>query len=320
MSVLVLVLTFGAAALVVAGIASVFADLYVKKHGRMRRRLEEEFHLKQAQTASKPPLFRDVLTAPMEIDPEVHEDLSWRERLRALVAQSGLPLTVRRLFLLMLGSGLICGLLGYLLTRSFWALPLVSLAASAAPFFYVLNKRNRRLNRLLGQLPDAFDLMARAIRAGQTISQGMLGVGEEFDDPLATEMSHCYEQMNLGLAPELALRDLAQRTGVLEVKVFVLALLIQKQTGGNLAELLEKLAHLIRERFRIQGKIRAFTAEGRFQAAVLLVLPPLVLVGLMLVSPKYMSVLLAKPGLLVAMLFCELLGALWIRKIVTFDF
>src|SRR5262249_57164429 len=122
-------------------------------------------------------------------------------------------------------------------------------------------------------LPDAFDLMARVIRAGQTMSQAIQSVADEFDQPLAGEFAYCYEQQNLGLSPEVALRDLARRTGLVEVKIFVLAMLVQQQTGGNLAELLDKLSGVVRERFRVPGKIKALTAEGRMQATVLLVLP-----------------------------------------------
>ena len=116
--------------------------------------------------------------------------------------------------------------------------------------------------------------MARVIRAGQTMSQALLAVADEFPPPIAGEFSYCYEQQNLGLSPETAFRDLARRTGLLEIKIFVLALLVQQQTGGNLAELLDKLSAIIRERYRIRGQIKTLTAEGRMQAMVLLALPP----------------------------------------------
>src|SRR5207245_8851808 len=151
----------------------------------------------------------------------------------------------------------------------------VGLLAAAICFLFVLMKRNARLQKIMSQLPDAFDLMARIIRAGQTMSQGLQAVADEFDQPIAGEFAYCYEQQNLGLSPEVALRDLAQRTGLLEIKIFVLALLVQQQSGGNLAEMLDKLAGIIRERFKLRGKIRALTAEGRLQAGVLLALPPL---------------------------------------------
>src|SRR5215831_2903505 len=107
------------------------------------------------------------------------------------------------------------------------------------------------------------------------MSQALQAVADEFDTPISTEFAYCYEQQNLGLSPEVAMRDLARRTGLLEIKIFVLALLVQQQTGGNLAELLEKLADIVRERFRMRAKIKALTAEGRLQAIILLALVPL---------------------------------------------
>src|SRR5439155_17515599 len=151
-----------------------------------------------------------------------------------------------------------------------------------------------------------FDLMGRIIRAGQTMAQGLQAVADEFDQPIAGEFAYCYEQQNLGLSPEVSLRDLARRTGLLEIKIFVLALLVQQQTGGNLAVLLEKLAGVVRERFRIRGKIKTLTAEGRLQAAVLLVLPPALFLIILLLNWSYGEVLLTHPYLLVGMVVAEL--------------
>jgi tight adherence protein B len=176
------------------------------------------------------------------------------------------------------------------------------------------------MNRLLTQLPDAFDLKSRCIRAGQTMSQALQAVTDEFDAPISAEFSLAFEQMNLGLPPEVAMRDLARRTGLLELKVFVLAMLIQTQTGGNLAEMLDKLSAIIRERSKIKGKLSALTAEGRLQAIILLALPPGLFLILLAINRPYAEVLLAHPILLVAIGVMELMGALWIRRIVNFDF
>jgi len=212
--------------------------------------------------------------------------------------------------------GLIAGLLHWNVLTG-----LAGAAVGAAiPFFYVSIKRQRRLNKMMDQLPEAFDLMARIIRAGQTMAQSIQAVADEFDAPLAAEFAYCYEQQNLGLSPEASLRDLARRTGLLEIKIFVLALLVQQQAGGNLAELLDKLSIVIRERSRIRGKIRVLTAEGRFQAIVLLGLPPAMLLVLLFFNPEYARVLFKHPSLLVGTFLSEVLGFLWIRRIVNFDF
>jgi tight adherence protein B len=161
--------------------------------------------------------------------------------------------------------------------------------------------------------------MARVIRAGQTMSQALQAVADEFDQPIGGEFGFCYEQQNLGLSPELALRDLARRTGLLEMKIFVLALLIQQQTGGNLTEMLDKLAGVVRERFRMRGKIRALTAEGRMQAVVLLVLPFALLFIMMMMNDVYARAVVQYPNMILAILVSEAIGAVWIRKIVNFD-
>jgi tight adherence protein B len=185
---------------------------------------------------------------------------------------------------------------------------------------YVRVKQKARLDKLQAQLPDAFDLMARVIRAGQTMSQALQAVADEFEQPIAGEFVYCYEQQNMGLSPELALRDLARRTGLLEVKIFVLAVLVQQQTGGNLAEMLERLAAIVRDRFRMRAKIQALTAEGRMQAVVLLAMVPALFLLLLILNRSYAQVLLDRPELLIATGVAEAVGAIWIRKIVNFDF
>jgi tight adherence protein B len=152
------------------------------------------------------------------------------------------------------------------------------------------------------------------------MSQALQAVADEFDAPIASEFAYCYEQQNMGLSPEVALRDLARRTGLIEVKIFVLAVLVQQQTGGNLAEMLDKLSTIVRDRFRMQGRIKALTAEGRLQAIVLLALIPALFFMLFIFNRNYAQVLLDRPTLLLATAATEIVGLLWIRKIVHFDF
>jgi tight adherence protein B len=169
-------------------------------------------------------------------------------------------------------------------------------------------------------MPDAFDLMARVVRAGQTMAQAQQAIADEFESPIAAEFSLCFEQQNLGLAPEIALRDLARRAGLLEMKIFVTALLVQQQAGGNLSELLEKLAGVVRERFVTRGKILSLTAEGRLQGIVLLCLPTGLFLIMLMMNREFAVVLLNYPKLLMGVLVCQVVGALWIRKIVNFDY
>jgi tight adherence protein B len=188
-----------------------------------------------------------------------------------------------------------------------------------APLAFVRHCRTARRNRFLLQLPTAFELMARVLRAGHSVPQAFQAVADTFEDPIAGEFSYCQEQQNLGLLPEITFRDLARRTGVLEMKIFVMAMIIQRQTGGNLSEVLERLALTIRDRVRLRGHIRTLTAEGRLQAAVLLVLPLVMFFVMRMVNRAYTDVLLQHTSLLAAMGAAMIIGGWWIRKIVNFD-
>jgi tight adherence protein B len=313
-------LTFVAGVLAVLGVYSILSDLFLRDRSRVNQRVDEEFRKRQREHARKSTLFRNLGQIAAEAALDERAERSWRRRFEALIEQSGLELTPQRLLGITTCAALGLGLLGGLIRQSFLVGGIGALVGAGGPLLYVAYKRRARLEKLLSQLPDAFDLMARVIRAGQTTAQALQAVADEFDAPIAAEFAYCYEQQNLGLSPEIALRDLARRTGLLEIKIFVLALLVQQQTGGNLAQLLEKLAAVVRERFRIRGKIQTLTAEGRLQAAVLLVLPPAMFVAILVLNYSYGEVLLAHPSLLVGMLVSELVGALWIRKVVNFDY
>src|SRR5207302_1588248 len=152
------------------------------------------------------------------------------QRFGALVEQSGSKVSAVQWAVLIVAFGIAGGAAGFLL-RGVLGAAVGAAFGAALPWFYVYRLRNRRLEKLLSQLPDTFDLMARVIRAGQTVPQAMQAVADEFDAPVAEEFSYCYEQQNLGLPPELAYRDLSRRTGLLEIKIFVLAMLVQQQSG-----------------------------------------------------------------------------------------
>lgn len=312
-------LSFLAAALSVAGVYSILSDLFLRDRSRVSRRVDDEFRKSQRDRVRKSPLFKNLGQLANEAMAG-EEQPTLRKRLEAMIEQSGLDLTISRLVIVATALGFIVGVTAFLLTQNILVGLALLACAAGLPFLYVQFKRKSRLEKLRSQLPDAFDLMARVIRAGQTMSQALMAVSDEFPPPIAAEFSYCYEQQNLGLAPELTLRDLARRNGLLEIKIFVLAMLVQQQTGGNLAELLDKLSAVVRDRFRIRGAIKALTAEGRMQAVVLLILPLSLFLLMLVMNPSYAKVLLDHPNLIFGTLVCEGFGAIWIRKIVNFDF
>jgi tight adherence protein B len=313
------VMTFLAGVTAVAGVYSILTDLFLRDRSRITRRIDVEFVKRQRHLARKLSLFKDPGQVGVEVQTHA-DDRGVRRRFEAMVEQSGLNITPQRLLAQAAAAGLVLGGIVGVLSQ----IPVAGLIAVpigvVAPLCYVQRVRRARTAKLLGQLPAAFELMSRVVRAGQTISQALRAVSDEFPPPLAAEFASCYEQQNLGLSLESALRDLARRTGLLEIKIFVLALLVQQQTGGNLAELLDKLSGIIRERFQMHGQIKTLTAEGRAQAAVLLVLPLVMFGMILLFNPDYAGMLLARPALIAGCLVSEGLGALWIRQIVNFDF
>lgn len=321
MSPLLLTTMMGSMAAVfgLAGAYSIVSDLVLRDRSRVSRRIDDEFRSQQRDAVRKSPLFKNLAQLASEAGAE-DEKASIKRRLEMLVEQSGLVMTVQQLLGMMAIASVSLGGLGFLVRQSLVVAGVGAAIGPLLPLSFVQMKRKARLEKLRAQLPDAFDLMARVIRAGQTMTQSLQAVADEFPLPIAGEFAYCYEQQNLGLPPDKTLRDLARRNGLIEIKIFVLALLVQQQTGGNLAELLEKLAHTVRERFRIRGQIRTLTAEGRLQGAILLVLPVFMFFILLVLNPNYALVLLQYPKLIVLTLIFEGFGALWIRKIVNFDF
>jgi tight adherence protein B len=199
----------------------------------------------------------------------------------------------------------------------------VALGTAAAtfvvPVLYLFQRRKRRLRRLVQQLPDVFELLSQALRAGHSLASGMQLVAKEIADPAGTEFGRVFHEQNLGLKIEDALRNMADRVDMLDVRFFVTAVLIQRQTGGDLAEVLDKIGTVIRERIKLFGTVQALTAEGRLSGYVLLALPVIVFVAMLQVNHDYAMLLLTdrfgKMMLTVAVVM-QLMGWAMIKKIV----
>ncbi len=239
-------------------------------------------------------------------------------RLQTLLDQANVKISLRQLLAIAAGLGLGLGIAATLLRGSLAGVCGAAFGAGA-PLVYLESKRRARREKLLHQLPNAFELMARVIRSGQSVPQALQAVADAFEDPLASEFASCQKQQNLGLRPELSFREMAHRTGILEMRIFVMALLIQRQTGGNLAELLDRLGSLVRDRLRLRRRVRTLTAEGRMQGLTLLVLPFVVFAAMMVVNRNYAEELLRHIWLVVGTAVSMGIGAVWIRKIVNFE-
>ena len=196
------------------------------------------------------------------------------------------------------------------------------LIGASLPFIVLMRKRTVRLRRFEEFFPEALDLLSRAIKAGHAFTTAMGMVADEASDPIGPEFRKTFDEQNFGLPLKDALNNLAVRIPLLDVMFFVTAVLIQRETGGNLAEILENLAYVVRERFKILRQVRVYTAHGRMTGYVLLALPAFLAVALMFINPEHMNLLFTEKMGRMMLLGCavmQTIGYLWIRKIVTIE-
>jgi len=218
----------------------------------------------------------------------------WSSRLKDYLMQAGMRARPGTIVM-------VCGVLGFgvfIITRIFYPLPAALVGGAIAgslPVFFVVMKRKRRLRRFEEHFPEALDLLNRAIRAGHAFTTGLGMIATEAPEPIAGEFRATFEEQNFGLPLRDVLQNLSDRVPLIDVRFFVTALLIQKETGGNLSEILDGLAHVIRDRFRIYREVRVKSAHGRLTAGVLIALPPLLVLALMVINPHYVRVLFDDP-------------------------
>lgn len=244
---------------------------------------------------------------------------SW---LSKLIEQSGVRTTPSGVVVMTLGAGLAF----HLITRIFIHIPVLPLLTgvlgASLPISVLRFKRSRRLARFEEQFPEALDLLSRALRAGHAFQTAMGMVAEDLKEPVGPEFKKSFDQQNYGLPLRDSLFQLADRVPLLDVRFFATAVLIQRDTGGNLAEILDNLAHVVRERFKIRRQIRTHTAHGRFTGFVLLALPAALAVILTLMSPDHMGPLFTHrmgQSMIIGAVVMQTVGFIWIRKILNIE-
>lgn len=263
--------------------------------------------VKKRLLAQTPALERLLLELP-----RVHQ-------LDRLLLQSGVRLNVAGflgLSLLGVAAGLV---LAFLLRLPLFAAPALAAAAGALPAIYAFNARLRRLRTIEGQLPDALDLMGRALRAGHAFSSALKMVGDEMPEPIAAEFRITFDEINYGIPMQDALTNLATRVPSTDLRYFVIAVLIQRETGGNLAELLDNISALIRARLKLLGTIRVLSAEGRLSAWILTILPFALAAVINVINPEFMSLLWKDPAglkLVGAAVVLMIVGIFWMWRII----
>lgn len=291
---------------------------------RLKSRLLGTSKNKKAKVGPKAALIQSDSGGEGLLGTKVARRFELQKRLQELLEQAGIKWHANKLIHSSLGL-LVAGFaVGWLMLPAqfrFFAI-LIGLAASAIPILLVFRKRKARLRRFEELFPESLEFVARSMRAGHAFSVSLEMIHREFQEPLAGEFRRTFEEHNLGLPLDVALQKLAKRVPSLDVHFFVSAVLLQKRTGGNLAEILDKLAYVIRERFKLRGRIRAISAHGRMTGLALTCIPIGVAVIMFYVNPDYVKFFFFDDVgnlMLGAAILLQIIGYLIIRKIVQIE-
>ena len=216
-------------------------------------------------------------------------------KLDNLISQANAKYPIGFFILLALFLAILGFLLGTTILKNQLATFGMFVMGGSSPFLYLIHLKHKRLKKFKRQLPEALDLMSRALKAGHAFTNGMRLAADEFDDPLGTEFGEALDEINFGVSVPDALRNMTKRIDCSEVRYFVVGVILQRETGGNLAELMGILSYLIREKFKFEGKVRTLSAEGKLSAIILCALPFFIACYLQFSNPKYLSTLFSDP-------------------------
>ncbi len=239
--------------------------------------------------------------------------------LQKMLDQANLPWSASRTLIHLTGLSAIAFIATNFMKLDMWISISLGVGLFVLPLIVIFIRRKMRLNKFLNQLPDVFELMSQALRAGHSLPNAILVISQQLPDPVRSEFARVFHEQNLGIKVEDALRGMASRIGMMDVSFFVTAVCIQRQTGGDLAEVLDNISGVIRERIKLFGMVKALTAEGRLSGWVLLALPIVVFVLEMVVNPQYAEKLIdTEMGqyMLIAGAIMQILGLAMIQKIV----
>jgi tight adherence protein B len=311
-----------AAALVLAIYYGVTALPGVLVQRRVQARMDDVARHLQPDEGKAFDLVKRQADGAMPVIDRVVADTGAGNWIATLLDQAGSKKGVSTVLLMAIGFGLTIGLGAVLLLRNPFGLVPGFLLGASIPFLALMRQRSVRLRKFEEQFPEALDLLSRAIKAGHAFQTAMGMVADEGAEPMGPEFRKTFEEQNYGLPLKDALNNLATRMPLLDVRFFVTAVLIQRETGGNLSEILDNLAYVVRERFKILRQVRVYTAHGRMTGYVLLALPAFLAVALMFINPEHMNTLFTtKAGnfMIAATVVMQTVGYIWIRKIVTIE-
>jgi len=287
---------------------------------RLKRRLEEMDQAGEQQAINS--LLREKYLRDLSPLARRIESLPMMESLARTIEQSGNRILAHRLVLLALVFAIVAAVVAWVFTR----MPLVALAAApvafALPFIKINRDRSIRLGRIEEQLPDAIDVMRRALQAGHPFNASMKLVAEDMEEPIAREFELAFADMNYGNDVRRAMLGLLARVPSVTVMSLVTSVLVQRETGGNLTEILEQIAKVVRSRFRFQRRVTTLSAEGRMSAWVLAMIPLILFGAMMVVNPKYLPMLLEDAqgrNLIVFAVVWASIGVYFIRRIIRIE-
>jgi tight adherence protein B len=242
--------------------------------------------------------------------------------LSAWVDQSGVKISISGLLLISVALAAVFGFFAAAMLHLAVGWPIGAMIGFALPFLFLRVKRTKRLRTFEERFPEALDLMSRALKAGHAFATGLKMVADEMDEPVGPEFRKTFDEQNFGLPLKDALANLTVRIPSLDVRFFSTAVMIQRETGGNLSEILENLAHVVRERFKILRQVRVYTAHGRLTGYVLLALPVFLAIALAFINPEHMQLLFREElghKMLAATVVMQIIGYFWIRQVVKIE-
>ena len=318
------VLAIVAAVSAVLAVFALFQGWLAFREWRLRKEALATLESRSGPGKDAGPEVQDsVLRARAERESRVLTGLAdrvpWLWDLEHLLIQSGLSWTLEQF---MVRTGMVAalaGVLALLASNSAWITVVALVLAGSTPWLYVRWKRRKRIQRLEAQLPEAIDLISRAVRAGHPLSAGLRMAAEEAPEPLASEFRITFEEQKFGLPFEEALLGFGDRVDLVDAKILITAILVQREVGGNLSEILETIAETMRARFDLRRQVRVYTAQGRMSGYTLAALPILVGLVITIINPDYMKMLFHESvgrSMLVGAGMLQLFGFIWIRKIV----
>jgi tight adherence protein B len=307
---------------VVAVIVFAAGSLYDQRRSRARlirerlanerkapeRAPEEEFALLRDEQLSKIPALDSLLRRSDRVS-----------AIQKMLAQAGMTLRAGNFLGLCAAAGIVAAIAAFNLSKRIEFAWVGLLVGTMLPYAYASYRRTSRFEKFETLFPEAIDTLARAVRAGHAFTTALEMISNEVAEPVSTEFRKLYEEQKFGMPVRDALINLTQRIPLVDVKFFVTAVMLQRETGGNLAEILDNLSYVIRERFKIQRQVRVYTAQGRLTMALLMGMPPIIVTVMMVMNPAFIRPLFADPighTLLVAGITLQTVGYFVIRKII----